>query len=148
MPLLASNVLPQDALPLMKRRALNVRDYLTVKKTQLQSDTNADVILGIFFDLQTWRDELTSLKAIPGIAQYARDQENDQAYDVVTEFNTFVSALTDVMANIYTSFPKDASGYLQEKKLLVDGTYEFRQFTAAQTATLRGLFDVVIAQVV
>jgi len=144
----ASNILPEEGLNRSKKLALQVKNYLSVRENQFLSDTNADVVLATFNDLKRYRDEFLSYRDIPGIAQYARDQENDQTYDVVTEFNAMITAIEAVITNIYSSFPKDANNFLLEKKLLVDGTYEFRIFTGVQLSTLRGLITAAIAQVI
>jgi len=147
MAFLASNIIPEEGFNRAKKLALQVKNYLTVRESQFASDTNADVILATFNDLKRYRDEFLSYRDIPGIAQYAKDQENDQAYDVVTEFNSMITSVEDVMTSIYSSFPKDANGYLLEKQLLANGTYTYRVFTSAQLSTLRGLVTTAISQV-
>lgn len=148
MAFLASNVLPEQGYSRARQLALQAQSYCQARAAQFASTTNADVILGTFIDLKRWHDELNTIKTIPGIAQYARDQENDQAYDVVSEFQALIDALNAALTNIFTTFPKDGNGYLIEKKLLVDGTYEFNTFSPAQLATLVGLLGAVSSAVI
>jgi hypothetical protein len=143
----ATSIVPETGYRNAKNFAVSVRNYCESRSAQFQTDTNADVVLVTFHDLRRWHDELNAVKAIGGIAQYAKDQEDDQAYDVVAEFNALIAAVEAVMDNIRSTFPTDASGYLLEKQWNAQGTYDFRQFTKAQLSTLRGLLDAVVSQV-
>ncbi len=147
MAFLASNITPQLGYVEAKNIANFLKNYCSSRSTQFQLDTNADVILVTFHDLRRRKDELISIRSIPGIAQYAKDQEDDPAYDVVVEFDALIAAVEAVMSSIKTTFPTDVDGYLLEKQFNAQGTYDFQQFTGAQLATLRGLLDAVNAQV-
>jgi hypothetical protein len=82
--------------------------------------------------------------AIPGIAQYIKDQEGDQNYDIAAEYTAMRSAVVAIRDWIYTSMPKvDQAGtlYMAVQALAQDGTVSDRTFTPAQTAPLRALID-------
>ena len=143
----ATNIVPETGYRNAKNHAVSIKNYCESRSTQFQSDTNSDVVLATFHDLRRWNDELNAIKAIAGIAQYAKDQEDDQTYNVVAEFNALQAAVVAVMDNIQSTFPVDVDGYLLEKQWNAQGTYDFRQFTGAQLSTLRGLLDAVVAQV-
>lgn len=147
MAFLASNITPQLGYVEAKNIANFLKNFCLSRSTQFQSDTNADVILVTFHDLRRRRDELVNIGSIPGISQYAKDQEDDPTYDVAAEFNALIVSVEAVMSNIETTFPTDVDGYLLEKQFNAQGTYDFRQFTGAQLVTLRGLLDAVAAQV-
>ena len=144
----ASSLLPQNGLNEAKGLALSVQSLSASRSTQFQNDTNADVVLATFQDLRRRRDALLTISTIPGMAQYARDQEDDQSYDVVAEFAAMVALIDAVLANIIATFPTDADDFLLEKKFAPDGTYTFRTFTGAQLAVLRGLLDDLVAGIV
>lgn len=144
----ATNVLPESGYRNAKILAVNVKGYCVNASLSLQTDTNADQVIVIFHDCRRFKADFDSIKLIPGIAQYAKDQEQDQGYDVTAEFVALISAIEAVMAEIKNTFPVDADGYLLEKKLNAQGTYNFRQFTPTQTATLRSLLAAVANEVV
>ena len=76
------------------------------------------------------------------MSQYAKDQETDQNYDVVAEFNALSAAINDVVSFIETAWPKDSNGYLLTHKI-VDGEIVPREITGAAVATLISKIEVV-----
>lgn len=143
----AKNTIPEAGYLRAKILLVNADNFFKSSSLKLQTDTNADVVLGIFHDCRRLKDDLDNIKAIPGIGQYAKDQELDQSYDVVSAFNTVIATISAVMSNIRSTFPVDGNGYLLEKKFNAQGTYDFRQFTATQTATLRALLDTASSEI-
>lgn len=85
--------------------------------------------------------------AVPGIAQYARDQIGDQVLDVVAEFTAMRAVIIATRDWIMANFPKDGSGYLLLMSFTADGRYTFRTLTTAQTAGLRTQLDALIATI-
>ena len=142
----ASNIIPESGYRKAKNVALGARDFAIATSTSYTLTTRADSVLSAYHTLRRYRDDLNGVAAIAGIAQYARDQEVDQAYDVVAEFTALVASIDAAMDEIETTFPVDGSGFLLEKKL-VGEAYEFRTFTPATLATLRGFLDAVAAAV-
>lgn len=143
----ASNMLPAQGLHHAKSTALQITNYLESRRAQFQGDTNSDVVLATFHDMRRFRDELVRVRDIPGIGEFAAQQENDETYDVAAEFGGLISALEAAMTEIRTTFPVDGDGHLLEKKWAADGTYEFRAFTGVQLSNLRARLDAVIAAV-
>ena len=139
----ASNFIPEQGYRDAKAAAVQIKSYSAAAVQRLQASVNADVVLMIFHDIRRFGEQLDQIKIIPGLADYAKAQETDPTYDVVAEFTALVASMDAVKANILGTFPTDGSGYLLEKKFNAQGTYDYRQFTAAQTATLRGLLDTV-----
>jgi hypothetical protein len=84
--------------------------------------------------------ELNSAKAVPGIAQYARDQFDDQSYDVVAEFNTVIAALTSCDTWLKNNIPSDAVS-------IVDGALVGNIYTPAQTAVLKNRVETAITTI-
>lgn len=88
--------------------------------------------------------------AVPGIAQYVKDQEGDQGYDIAGEYTAMRAAVTAIRDWIFANMPKQAQGgtdYLLVQELNADGTLADRTFTPAQTASLRTLIDTFRATV-
>ena len=75
-------------------------------------------------------------KTAPGLAQYAKDQFDDQAFDIVAEFNTMLAALQDVLDDIVTTFPA-SGGYIQREQLDAQGNITDRSFTSGQLTAMR-----------
>jgi len=148
MAFLALDQLPADGYAESRRLAANLRKILEIRSAELAaSDTNADVIISILYDVRAVRDRFNQIAAIPGIVVYAQSQEDNADYDVVAEFTSLVVAMEAVLDNIVNTFPKDASGFLLEKKWDVDMNYVYNVFTPAQTVNLRDLIDAVIASI-
>ncbi len=127
-----------------KNLAAMVKKYCDVKSIQFQAGSvNADNVLGVFHDMRRWAVDLSTLAAIPGIVQYARDVEADQAYDPVAEYLALESAMDSLKLEIRTTFPVDGNGFLLEKTWNAQDTYDFRQFTVAQLSTIVALIDAV-----
>lgn len=110
-------------------------------------DVSANVmeqVMGEFVGaLQTWGVS----KAVPGIADYAKEQYDDPAYDVIAEFNTMETAAEAVRDWVVANFPKDGDGYVLKEKYQADGLIVQRMFTPAQTAGLRTELDAFILTV-
>lgn len=104
-------------------------------------------ILSMHQYLRAERVALVTASSTPGLAQFARDQKNNQSLDVVTEFNAVIAAIDGVVGWIAANFPTDvATGALLERTLGADGPVE-RTFTAAQTAGFRTQLDNLIATI-
>lgn len=142
----ASNVLPEQAYRDARVYATLLKAYLQSRSEQFQAGpTNADVLLATFHDVRRIRDSIQAAAGVPGIANYARAQENDPAYDVIAEWTALLSAVASLLSFVTTNFPKDANGYLLEKTFAADGTYVFRTFTSAQLAGLVSAIAAVVA---
>ena len=90
-------------------------------------------ILDVFINLQQERTALVTAAATPGLAQFAKDQKNNQTLDVVAEFNGVIAMLDGINSWLTTNFPKDASGFLLAKSFS-GNTIIDRLFAPAQTS--------------
>lgn len=89
-------------------------------------------------------ESFAAAASVPGIVQYARDQKDDQSLDVTAEFAAMRSAVQSVVSIIETTFPRDASDtYLLAQTWGVSGP-EDREFTPAQTSSIRTQLQGVI----
>lgn len=139
----ASTSVPVTGYAKAKALALAIKKFAAQRAEHLRTDSNADAVLATFHDLRRYRDELLTVKDITGLAQYAKDQEADSAYDIIAEFIALINAVEAVMANILLTFPTDVNGYLLEKQFNAQGTYDFRQFSTVQLAPLVVLLEAV-----
>lgn len=129
------------------RRAVSVKTYATQVRTEAAAgNIPSSRILDLFINLRQERGLLATAAATPGIAQFARDQKNNQSLDVVAEFNAMLAAIDGTTTWINTNFPKDGGGFLLERTLGVNSPID-RTFTPAQTAGLRTQLDSLIATI-
>lgn len=148
MALLASNLLPELGLREAKRESLEFKNYCTVERNAMSAgNVNGDRALEVRDMANAFKAKMATYAAIPGIVQYAKDQENDQGYNIVTEYNALITEVDEVIASIETNFPTDASDWIQEKKFNGAGGYDYREFTPTQSAALIALIDDVIAAI-
>jgi hypothetical protein len=127
--------------------ALTVRNAaVSLRGDSAAGDVNASRVLSMWTRLNDAIARLTAIAAIPGIGAWAKEEMNDPALDVATEFNAMMGTMADARDWIAANFPKDASGYLLEKQF--SGTeIVSRTFTPAQTAGLRTELDALIATI-
>jgi hypothetical protein len=89
-------------------------------------------------------DEVT---ALPGIAAYAQNEENDPTYDVAAEYTAMRTEAIGARDWILTNFPTAVSGEILKDTLENDGSITVRQFTPAQTAGLQTALGQLIATI-
>ncbi len=131
----ASNIIPQRGYDNAKALALRLQNHASVWKSEVDGGTSADRLLQLLQSLSGYRDELNAIKAIPGIVAYAKDQEDDQAYDVAGEFNALKQLVEDAALWIRDNMP----GYPNDLTVLqlnVQGERVWDTFTGAQLAGL------------
>ena len=143
----ASSLIPETALKTAKGRALAIKVFAVAKSTELVTATKSVDILGIADSIANFVSELNTIKSTPGLAEYAKDQENDQSYDVVAEFNALVASLDAVISTVKSTFPVDSGGFLLSETFNADGTRTPRTFTASQVATIKADLDTVVASI-
>ena len=138
----ASNVIPARAYESAKAEALKLQNLCNQISSALGSDISAETLPVWLVNLQRFRTRLNDVRSVTGIAQYAKDQEDDQAYDVAAEFNSLISlvdaAITEIQAtntNALISTWSVSSGLI------------WNTFTPAQTAALKADIDAIVAQV-
>lgn len=139
----ADNTIPNRALQRAKAICRTVKVRAQAASSLFASGADAQEVLAILGALSRFNVELATLKTTPGLAQYAKDQENDQNYDVVAEFNAVLAALDDFVSTVLSNFPADGSGYALAFKFDASGTLIYRTFTAAQLATITSKLDAV-----
>lgn len=89
--------------------------------------------------------EFDVLKTTAGLAQYARDQFDDPAYDIVAEFNTMQTQMTATAGWISTNIPQ-SGGFLAIEQVVGNALVD-RMLTSVQTAGLRTELDALLATI-
>ncbi len=148
MPFKATNILPAEGYDRGKKVAIQTRQLAQNRSAEWQAGANSFQVVAALDNLRTLRAELNSVRSVPGIATYARVQEDDVTYDVVAEFNALVAAIDTAIASISTTLPKDGGGFLLLETIAADGTRTPRTFTPGQLNTIRGNLDAIVAAVV
>lgn len=113
--------------------------------TMAAGSVNASTILGVYVRIKRDYDALGQAAAIPGIAQHAKDEKNDQNLDIVAEFTALRAEMAAVVVWIDANFPA-AGGYIQSHQIAA-GVITERPFTSGQTAGLRAVLNSVIAAI-
>lgn len=96
--------------------------------------------------LYSYRQQIAEAATTPGIGQYAKDQFNNQAFDIVAEYNAMVSAIDNTIAWITTNFP-NSGGDLRVYTFDANGNLVSKEWTPAQTAGLRAQIDALVSTI-
>lgn len=145
----ASQLLLAEGLRSAQRTALQIKAY-AVKTNALMSagPVSANVVLTVMSNMKDAIIEWNAIRQLPGIGQYAKDQFNDQALDVVAEFTTMREAAIDVRDWVINTFPvSDPGGFLERVMLESDGSITTRTFSVLLTEPLRTKLDALILTV-
>jgi len=93
-----------DALDNVNRAVLSIKNVASAFKTRVQTGSvtyyEVDKVVS---DLRANREYMELYRATSGLAQYAKDQANDQAYDIVAEYLAMRTALDDVLNTARTA---------------------------------------------
>lgn len=123
----------------VKRRSERLRDQSAA------GAISADLIIDWVHEQKNRKDAMAALAATPGLVAYAKNQEDDGTYDVVSEYNAMITGIDTVIEWVDSNFPQDGSGYLLKDQMAVDGTITPRAFSTAATAGMRTELDALIA---
>ena len=118
--------------------AIRVKAFSTAARNALLAgNVSANAVIQIMTNLKSSVEVWDTVSALPGIAQYARDQEDDQTYDVVAEFLAMRNAAVACVDWVFDNFPKAPSGHIEKDTLETDGSITVRQFNSGQTNGLQ-----------
>jgi hypothetical protein len=133
-----------EAFSLAKNLAAGVKALAQSHAAAFASTTNRDMVLSMVVLLRQYRVGLAAASAVPGVLQYAKDQYDDQNYNIGTEFTAMLSAIDAVIAEVHSAFPVDnTGGEVKERVLNADGSITLRTFTSAQLANVRTLLQTL-----
>lgn len=129
--------------------AYSLRTYCVSAEVALaSSNQSANAVIALLNQIVNAITIFDEVAAIPGLAAYAQEQQNDSGYDVIAEFQTMRAEAVGVRDWIITNFPKDSTNtYIIKDILENDGSITVRQFTPAQTAGLRSALNLLIGTI-
>ena len=145
----ASNEVPADAYRRVKGAAVQLKLNCQSFNARLAaSGADYPYLRDIYLTLTRANNQFNKLKVTPGLAQYAKDQENNQAYDVVAEFNTMQTALQGVLTWMETNIPVTNQNVSPVTDWANEQTIQIANiFTASQTSGLRTEMAALIATI-
>jgi hypothetical protein len=142
----ASNIVPAKGYLRAKEIAYTIDLKSDERIGLLASNVTADDLWSWFTDIVTVKALLEEIAAIPNIAIFAAEQEDNPLLDeaaIVAGFNRMLAALVAAGTWIYTALPRDANGYLLVYTTTPLGEMLPRTFTPAQTAPLIPLLQEI-----
>lgn len=123
-----------------------IKDRVQRAKADMAGGANSQTLLNLHADLVKAHTRLTSYRAVPGLAAYAREAFNDAGFDAAKEFNGVLTALATAVTWIEGAVPKDGNGYLLLNKI-EGGKVTNRQFGAGAVAQLMPYLDAIDASI-
>lgn len=128
--------------------AIQLKVYAIKTNTVMAAGSvSANVVLNVMSNMKDAIIKWNTVRQLPGMAQYAKDQFNNQNIDIVAEFTTMREAAIEVRDWVIATFPKSAGGFIERVTLESDGSITTRSFTPIVTAPLRTRLDVLIATI-
>lgn len=125
-----------------QQEAIRLKSFASSSNVTLAAGiVSANLVQQIMINMKSSIAVFDTISSTAGMAQYARDQQADQTYDVVSEFLAMRNASVAVLDWVINNFPT-AGGFIQKDTYEVDGAITVRQFTSAETT---GLQTVLIA---
>lgn len=131
-----------------QNEAIRAKNYATQASAQLAAGSvSGNAVIQVMSQMKSFVEIFDGVSSTPGIAQYARDQENDQGYDVVAEFTAMRNECVACRDWVITNFPTSAGGFIEKDTLEVDGAITVRSFTSGQTAGLQTALNALAAAI-
>jgi len=144
----ASNVLPQAAYTSIRGQLLRLKQYLNAQSSQMgATGYNSDRLMDLVQTLAETTAAMTTAAATPGIVQYARDQEDDQSYNVAAEFTSLQALIDAAIVTITNAIPKSNPGDYLALYTLSGTNQVARTFTVGQMAAIKTELDGIIASI-
>lgn len=140
----STNILPEAGYKNARLLAVNIKNRSIAARTKMAAgNTSFETIWDLRKQLFQAHTTLGTFAVIPGIVQYARDQEDDPTYDIAAEFIALRAAIDDARSTIDLQLPADGNNWLLISKIGVGTELDIRTFTIAQTATIRTKLQVI-----
>lgn len=129
------------------RTAAEIKDACARTATAMAAaNTPATTVFDLLIRAKQTIARFNTLKSTPGLAEYAKAQNDDPTYEVGAEFAAMLVALTLLASQIESDFPKDGNGFLLAQTFGASGPVD-RAFTPAQTAAIRNRLNAVVASI-
>lgn len=144
---LAAQAVPASQLTLAITTAVQVKSLLeTVNADSLAGPIARHRLISVMAELSRAITRFTAVAATPGIVQYAKDQFDDQLYDIGADITAINGAITTLRDWVFSNFPKDAgSGAWLVSSFAQDGAVTELTFSTATLAQYRTNSAAVIA---
>jgi len=145
----ASQLSLADTLSIINRTVVAAKSHAQAFNAQsLAGPVSRVSVLELQKVIASASSRIQTLQATPGLAQYARDQLNNQAIDVVAEFTAMRAAMNTLRDWITTNFPRDpATQAVLIQTCDGEGVISNLTFTTAQLLALRVEVSAFIATV-
>ncbi len=138
----ASNKTASMAYLEAKSTAQGLKTFCNQVLVSYNNDTAADKITSVIRQFADFRKRLNRLISTPGFADFGKGDEDDQTYDVDTEYAALVTLLTTFISNAKSAIPRQGDYLLISQ--FTDNKVTSRIFTRAQLATLRENIQAII----
>lgn len=135
---------PVEVYSVIKRNGAQLLVNVQGLRSQINNTGGYTHLIDSLRVLRRSRQQLNTLKSAPRLGVYAKDQENDAAYDVVAEINAVVAAITAIILWTKNNVPSQVS---VTDLATWDGSSSLitETMTAPKKAAILGLFDTLIA---
>ena len=131
-----------------QQESIRLKSFATSHSASMAAgNVSANQVQQVMLQMKSSIELWDSTSGIPGMQQYARDQEDDQAYDVVAEFLAMRNAAVAVRDEVINVFPTSAGGFIEKDTYELDGAITVRVFTNVQTASLQTLLTTLAATI-
>lgn len=131
-----------------QNESIRVKAFATQARNALiAGNVSANAVIQIMSNMKSSIELWDSVSSVPGIAQFAKDQQDDPAYDVVGEFLVMRTEAVATRDWVIANFPKSAGNFIEKDTLEADGAITVRQFTPAQTTGLQTVLADLIAAI-
>ena len=132
----------------VQNEARNLRRFAVTAQANLAAgNISANAVISVLTHMTGSIAVFDLISAIPGLAAYAQNEENDGGYDVAAEFTAMRIEAIGTRDWILTNFPTAASGEIIKDTLQSDGSITVRQFTPAETAGLQSALGLLISTI-
>ena len=131
-----------------QRESIRIKSYATSAAATLAvGNVSANLIQAIMLQMKSSIEVWDAASGLSGMQQWARDQEDDQAYDVVAEFLTMRNSAISVRDWVINNFPTSAGGFIEKDTYEADGAITVRSFTNVDTAVLQTRLTTLAASI-
>ncbi len=131
-----------------QNESIAVQGFATSHSAALAaSNVSANLVQQVMVRMKTAIEQWDSVSGLPGMQQYAKDQEDDQSYDVVAAFLAMRTAAVNCRDWVINNFPS-SGGFIQKDTYDVDGAITVRTFTPVETATLQALLTTLAGEII
>ena len=132
-----------------QNESIAVKTFATQHSTALAAgSTSGNTVQQVMGRMKGAIELWDTASGLPGMVQYAKDQEDDQAYDVVAEFTAMRAAAVVVRDWVINNFPTSVGGFIEKDTYEADGGITVRSFTSVETAALQSHLDALALTIV